>query len=266
MAERPGLRPREVSPERFKSDGCNFWGFTFHYSFFVCEGLKNFTILTDFIPWWINALSKHAPREISFDYSTPAVIYTDACGAGRVGAVISRRGCQHVYRCHLPKWLVQQAGIYEFELAGVLFGVLCAIEREHGSPLVVFCDNRGANGSVIRAASKTAIGRANGSVIWGAAAAAGSSIWIEYVASALNLGDPLRENAPPSRIAQQGWVIPIWGYPRPSRPLLEAIPICPPPKVVSPWQKGIFRKGGSVKKTDFPRILAQIEIEPGLRG
>ena len=95
-----------------------------------------------------------------------------------------------MYHTHLPKWFVGRAGIYEFELAGVLFGALCAIEIEHGAPLLVFCDNKGALGTVVRAASKTTLGRAVCSVIWGAAAAAGSSIWIEYVMSALNLSDP----------------------------------------------------------------------------
>ena len=125
-----------------------------------------FRVVAEVIPWWINALARHVPRSITFRNSKATVIYTDACGSGHIGAVLFFRGCQYVYHCHLPKWLAESAGIYEFELAGLLFGIMCAIELEHGAPLLVFCDNMGAIGTVVRASSKTVIGRALCSVIW----------------------------------------------------------------------------------------------------
>lgn len=62
------------------------------------------------------------------------VIYTDARGSGYVGEAVFFRCEQIVYHSHLPDWGPQAFGIYEFELAGVLFGELCAIELERIAP------------------------------------------------------------------------------------------------------------------------------------
>ena len=47
---------------------------------------------------------------------------------------------------------------------------------------------------MVRGESKTAVGRALTSVIWGIAAAADMALWVEYAKSKLNWADPPSRN------------------------------------------------------------------------
>ena len=46
------------------------------------------TELREVLTWWIAMLSNPVPRRISYKAGPPILIYTDACGAGHVGAVV----------------------------------------------------------------------------------------------------------------------------------------------------------------------------------
>ena len=54
---------------------------------------------------------------------------------------------------------------------------------------MVFCDNRGSLGAVIRGSCVTAVGRALSSALWNFAAPHGLQVWIDRVDSELNCAD-----------------------------------------------------------------------------
>ena len=136
---------------------------------------------------------------ISFANTSPTVIYTDACGMGYIGAAISHRGSQYAPHTHFPEWISEGAGIYEFDTDGGLRGTFRAAEIDRETPPLIFRNTRRTARAVIRADSRTPSGRAVRSARWGAAAAAGCSIWIVRVESPLNLSD-----RPPRRYALLG--------------------------------------------------------------
>ena len=91
-----------------------------------------------------------------------------------------------------PRWLaLAKEKITEYELTGALFGLLIAQALFPGVPVLLCCDNQGADGTIIRGSNKTPIGRALSSVFWHAAAESGCAIWVEFARSGLNPSDPI---------------------------------------------------------------------------
>ena len=93
---------------------------------------------------------------------------------------------------HTPEWMgtaEHRAGIYEFEMVCAALGVSAAIMLYPGRPILLCCDNEGANGTPIRGCGKTALGRAIASFIWRIAAETETPIWAEYFKSGHNVAD-----------------------------------------------------------------------------
>ena len=108
------------------------------------------TELREAIPWWTAVIGRLIPRRVSPPTTTPhPVVYTDAAGSGRLGAVVIYKGASSAFSTHMPDWFTANRGIYEFELAGVLFGLLAAMEIAYGAPMLLFFDNMGARGTII---------------------------------------------------------------------------------------------------------------------
>ena len=84
------------------------------------------------------------PRSLPYTITRPVVVYSDACGAGRIAAIAWVDGVKFVARTHLPAWIIRDgAGIFEFELAAVLLGVCPAICFAPGRSCMICCDNIG---------------------------------------------------------------------------------------------------------------------------
>ena len=58
------------------------------------------------------------------------------------------------------------AGIYEYEMFGVALGVATSIMLFPGRPILLFGDNEGANGTVVRGSGETLLGKAIAAFIW----------------------------------------------------------------------------------------------------
>ena len=141
--------------------------------------------LREVIPWWIAVLGRLTPRRVSFLPTPHLVVYSDAAGSGHIGAVVISQGVSYTFSTHLPDWCAASHGIYEFEPAGTLFGLLCALEIAYGSPVMLFCDNMGSKGTVIRGSSQKRTARAISGAFWGFAAAAEAAVWVEHVSPPL---------------------------------------------------------------------------------
>ena len=147
--------------------------------------------LKESIPWWIGQLSRTRPRMVSTKYTMPVLVYTDACGAGHLGAVVVVDGTQHTHHTRIPPWLERStAGISEYELVACLLGLILAALYAPGRPVLLCCDNMGARGAVVRGSCATPIGRMLSAAFWNVAAMFSCAVWVEFVASALNVADP----------------------------------------------------------------------------
>ena len=150
--------------------------------------------LVETIQLWVSTLPATKPRTVSLTPPVPVVIYTDAQGAGHCAAVLFDQTPRPsmLRHTHCPPWLLDPAvgaGIFEFELLAVLLGVCLAMAHFPGRPLLVCCDNEGANAAVIRGSCRTEVGRLLSSLLWRVATESNSPIWIEYVRSNLNVAD-----------------------------------------------------------------------------
>lgn len=147
--------------------------------------------LADALKWRMAALVGAPPRPIPYRVVKPVLIYTEACGAGHVSAILFIDGVRRVRRSHLPEWFENEAGIFEYELSAVLLGMCVALCLAPGRPCFLCGDNMGARGAVVRGSCATVLGRALSS-LWLISATSADSVWIEYVRSTLNSSDPLR--------------------------------------------------------------------------
>ena len=159
--------------------------------------------LAEAIQWWIATIPATKPRTVSLTPPVPIVVYTDAQGAGHCAAVLFDQTPRPSLLCHThcPTWLLDPAlgvGIFEFELLGVLLGVCLAVAHFPGRPILVCCDNEGANAAAIRGSCRTEVGRLLSSLLWRVAAEPNSPIWIEYVRSKLNVADAPSRYCPDS--------------------------------------------------------------------
>ena len=151
-------------------------------------------LLVETIQWWIDTLPLVRPRSIRLRPLTPVTVYTDAEGSGHIAAVLFAQSTKAQVLCHThcPEWMLEEetkAGIFEFELLAVALAVCYAVMFHPRRPILICCDNQGANGAVIRGSCKTAIGRLISAFIWRLAAESDNPIWIEYVSSGLNVAD-----------------------------------------------------------------------------
>ena len=111
------------------------------------------------------------------------MLYTDACGAGHLGAVLFVDGERRDVHTHVPQWFMDAgAGIFELELLAELMGLTLACEVAPGRPVLLCCDNSGASATVVRGACKTALGGMAASVFWVVAAQFRCPVWVEGVA------------------------------------------------------------------------------------
>ena len=100
--------------------------------------------LTDALQWWLAALESAPARPIPFSVVRPVLLYTDACGSGRVAAILIIDGVKRISRTHVPPRLADsEAGIFEYELIAVLLGLCVALFFAPGRPCLIFCDNMG---------------------------------------------------------------------------------------------------------------------------
>ena len=144
------------------------------------------------LSWWVQFLSTPLPRRVYFETAHPVRVYSDASGAGHVGCVvIGPDGVVHRATSHLPCWLATvREKITEYELSGAILGLCVAQVLFPNLPVLLFCDNQGACGIVIRGSAKTSFGRALAAIFWNVAAINCRFTWVEYVRSAANLSDP----------------------------------------------------------------------------
>ena len=135
-------------------------------------------------------LSCPVPRHILFNPPIPTLVYVDASGPGHIGAATVFDNTVKVAHTHLPGWFVESNAIYEFELAGAIFGLTMANVLTPGRPILLCIDNDAASSTLVRGNSEKPLGRALASVFWLIAANFSCPIWIEQVRSKLNVADP----------------------------------------------------------------------------
>ena len=152
--------------------------------------------IRDVIPRWIKMLENGTPRQILFNPPRPTLVYVDASGPGHVGAHAFYDDTSKMAHTHLPQWLVGSGEIFEFEMAGALFGLAFACLLTPGRPIVLCIDNTAASSALIRGNCSTPSGREFASAFWLMAAHYAVPIWIEQVKSELNIADG------PSRICE----------------------------------------------------------------
>ena len=81
------------------------------------------------INWRIVILRATAPRQVQLKQKNPILSYDDASGLGGAGAVIFSDCHSISTHTHLPAWLVMANGIYEFEIAVMIYALLIAHRR-----------------------------------------------------------------------------------------------------------------------------------------
>ena len=148
--------------------------------------------LREAITWWLTHLGNQRPRRVNFKLRHPVLVYSDACGAGHIGCIVYYGGEIFRVSTHLPtRFASANEKITEYELAGTLLGLCTAVALFPNAPILLGCDNQGANGTVIRGPNKTRNGRSLASVFWHIAAEWDCMVWVEFVRSKLNPSDPI---------------------------------------------------------------------------
>ena len=85
-------------------------------------------------------------RRVPLGRDPRAIVHTDATDAGRRGAVDIYSGIAISFQTHVPDWVEISSRIYQFKVAGALFGLLCAMGVVYGAPAKRLFDNHGARG------------------------------------------------------------------------------------------------------------------------
>eukprot|EP00392_Amoebophrya_sp_AT5.2_P018980 g19652.t1 len=118
----------------------------------------------------------------------PVIIYTDACGAGLLGAVLFD-GETAVAGSW---WSADRHGdrtIEYFEMEAVVVALKNFADRIRGRRVLIFIDNESAQGAVTKGHSTDNCVADLIHEIWSTALALGLDIWFERVISALNVAD-----------------------------------------------------------------------------
>ena len=66
----------------------------------------------------------------------PALVYTDACGEGHLGACVFDGEHQWVAHAHIPSWM-QKMSINVKEMAAALFGLCVMVEVTRGRQMLL---------------------------------------------------------------------------------------------------------------------------------
>ena len=158
--------------------------------------------LKEVLAWWIANVFSAVPRRVNFSKEAPVLVYTDASGQGHVEAVLVLGGRRISYHTHMPAWAAKW-GIFEFELAAVILGIVAALIHAPARAIFAFCDNTAVDHTVVRGSNSTRLGRSLCSVVWAILTCTSTALWLEYVNTMVNPADP------PSRAC--------WGLPEESR-------------------------------------------------
>ena len=94
--------------------------------------------LRDAIRRWVKTLKSPVPRSVSFAQRKPALVYTDACGTGHIGAVVIINGTTHCVSTHLPaRFASARDKITEYELVATVLGIVVARHICPGTPVLL---------------------------------------------------------------------------------------------------------------------------------
>ena len=104
--------------------------------------------------------------------------------------MLFHEGTTYTAHTHLPQWFTDMANILEFEMRAAIFGVVFTNAIVGPGPILLCCDNQGADGIIIRGSRQSDLARALSSVFWQTVAANNIPTWLEYVKSDLNVADP----------------------------------------------------------------------------
>ena len=141
-------------------------------------------------------MSRTRSRVVSAKHMMPFLAYTDACGAGHIGAVVVVGRILRTHRTHISPWCERAAaGIIEYELADFLLGLVVAAFYAPGRPVRLFCDNMGARVAVVRGPCAAAIGHMLSAAFWHVAAKFACAVLVDFVASGINAAEPPPEHA-----------------------------------------------------------------------
>ena len=140
--------------------------------------------LRDVAPWWVAIVESSGRRRISARKHTPVSIYTDACGAGHLGAVVYLDDQMFVAHTHSPKWIMEaDASISGIGLLAEFPGLTLARAIAPRRPILLRCDNTRSAATVIRGSRRTPIGRMIVATFGSVAAIYRCPVWVESVAS-----------------------------------------------------------------------------------
>ena len=108
--------------------------------------------------WWLHALEYAEPRRTMLAPPKPALVYCDASGIGHIGFVAISQGEVKVGHSHLPPWVLELAGIYEFELISAIFALHAVSLLWPGLPIILCTDNAGAASTLVRGNCSSPLG------------------------------------------------------------------------------------------------------------
>ena len=151
-AGRPFFADPVFAPPVFEND---------RHVFLLKDGIR------EALPWRIEILVNPIPRRFLLTPPPhPTPIYSDASGPCHVGAAVFFDSSPRFAQTHLPGWRTAVANIYEFELAGAIFGLTIASFCSPGRPFLICIDNSSASCGLVRGNCDSRRGRFVASVFW----------------------------------------------------------------------------------------------------
>ena len=116
--------------------------------------------LREVLPWWAAVLRGMAERRTWFHGPRPVVVYVDAAGCGHLGVIIFVGGSSSTFSTRIPERMIDAgAGIYDMEAMASLYGLCVVAELYPDRAVILCCDNRGANQTLVRGACKSPFSR-----------------------------------------------------------------------------------------------------------
>ena len=100
--------------------------------------------------WWVHALENADPRRTLLAPPKPILVYCDASGSGHIGCVAIYNGERRMGHTHLPGWLAESTGIYEFEMRSALYAFHAVSLIWPFMPILLCADNSSAANTLIR--------------------------------------------------------------------------------------------------------------------
>ena len=150
--------------------------------------------------WWVGYLAKARPRlKCMFSPKPSWVAYSDACGAGGIGAIVvgvRKAGfgpvlewSDQVGSARMEEFATATNLIYGLEVYAALWCVKRLIKICPGGPIMLYVDNDAATSSLIAGRSKVGVVNELVREFWALLSEAGTPIWIERVSSKSNPAD-----------------------------------------------------------------------------